>query len=255
MNKLYLGDNLQIMRGMEDESVDLVIADGPFFSQQRFNDFNDRWKSIEAYLEFMMIRCKEMYRLLKSTGSFYLHCDQAASHYLKVKLDKVFGYNNFQNQIIWAYNSGGGTTKRFGRKHDVLLFYSKSSDFTFHADHVRVSYSSNISEKMAHKFHKDGKVSGDVISIKRLANQAKERTGYSTQKPKRLYQFFIKASSNKGDLIFDPFCGSGTTLDAAESLGRRWIGIDQNPESIQITDNRMKENYSFLCQYEVVHHE
>ena len=179
-----------------------------------------------AYMAFMGPRIVEMHRLLKPTGSIYLHCDPTMSHYLKVMMDAVFGQENFQNEVIWSYNSGGGTKSRYGRKHDTLLFYSKGGIFTFNADEVRVPYASVIPDKWAENFNEKGKVSGDVLTIRRLANRAKERLGYPTQKPRELYEFLIKASSNEGDIVFDPFCGCGTTLDAAEALNRQWSGID-----------------------------
>ena len=186
-----------------------------------------RWQgATRAYMAFMGPRIVEMHRLLKPTGSIYLHCDPTMSHYLKVMMDAVFGQDNFQNEVIWSYNSGGGTKSRYGRKHDTLLFYSKGGIFTFNADEVRVPYASVIPDKWAENFNEKGKVSGDVLTVKRLANRAKERLGYPTQKPRELYEFLIKASSNEGDIVFDPFCGCGTTLDAAESLNRQWIGID-----------------------------
>lgn len=182
--------------------------------------------AVRSYMAFMGPRIVEMHRLLKPTGSIYLHCDPTMSHYLKVMMDAVFGQTNFQNEVIWSYNSGGGTKSRYGRKHDTLLFYSKGGIFTFNADEVRVPYASVIPDKWAENFNEKGKVSGDVLTIKRLANRAKERLGYPTQKPRELYEFLIKASSNEGDIVLDPFCGCGTTLDAAESLNRQWLGID-----------------------------
>ena len=242
-NKLFCGDNLEIMRKMPDCSVDLIATDPPYNSKKDYDDFDDRWLSDEHYLDFMRSRFVEIHRVLKDTGSLYLHCDPTMSHYLKVELDKVFGKENFQNEIVWAYNSGGGTKTRFGRKHDILLYYTKiTGKHIFHVDNVRVPYSSIIPKKWKDKFNDKGKVSSDVIShISRLSNCHKERLGYPTQKPCELYEFFIQVSSNTHDLIFDPFCGSGTTLVAAKLLQRFYIGIDSNKNAIDITTKRLEE--------------
>ena len=154
MNKLFIGDNLSIMRSLPDESADLIVTDPPFNSGKSYKsqngvEFDDRWSSLEEFIEFMKLRLIEMRRLLKETGSVYVHCDQSASHYLKVEMDRIFHIDNFHNDIIWSYNSGGGTTRRFGRKHDNVLFYSKTGDHIFHADNVRVPYPHDYGDKMS----------------------------------------------------------------------------------------------------------
>ncbi len=193
-----------------------------------------------AYLVMMGIRIVEMHRILKPTGSLYLHCDPTASHYLKIILDAVFDTRNFRNEIVWSYHRWTGATKHFQRMHDILLFYVKDrklSKFNI----LTEPYSEKSKHKARRKttVHTDGtidqiytgdtsreKAMRDVWEISYLNSQAKERVSYPTQKPIPLYKRIIAASSDKGELILDPFCGCGTTLMAAEELNREWIGID-----------------------------
>lgn len=186
-----------------------------------------------AYLVMMGVRIVEMHRILKDTGSLYLHCDPTASHYLKILLDAVFGSNNFRNEIVWHYQTGGASKRWFARKHDTILFYSRSNKYEFYSDRVKVPRTpkslaraanpkgARISESNTEKLALD--VWTDIQAMNPMAT---ERTGYPTQKPIELYKRIIAVSSNEGDLVLDPFCGCGTTLMAAESLNRHWIGID-----------------------------
>ena len=132
MNQLYCGDNLEIMADMESESVDLIATDPPFNTGRDWGAFNDKWEGgLKGYLKFMEPRIEEMHRLLKPTGSFYLHCDPTASHYLKVMLDGVFGIKQFRNEIVWHYTIGSPNCKQFPRKHDTIFYYSKSEKWIF----------------------------------------------------------------------------------------------------------------------------
>ncbi len=197
-----------------------------------------------AYLVMMGIRIVEMHRILKDTGSLYLHCDPTASHYLKIMLDAVFGTKHFRNEIIWHYQMGTAPKTAFGRKHDTIFFYNKSdkSKFTRQSKPVvnpaRYKFTDEDGRKydvngVGKRYYLDeGQTCDDVWTYvqekqyQQLNPQAKEKTGYPTQKPVELYKRIIAASSNEGDLVLDPFCGCGTTLMAAESLNRHWIGID-----------------------------
>ena len=193
-----------------------------------------------AYLVMMAIRIVQMHRILKPTGSLYLHCDPTASHYLKIILDAVFGANNFRNEIVWCYRGGGVPKNDFSRKHDIIFRYSKTKEVTFNVDDIRVPYSQESQERLrytARAFRGDkvydnynmnerGKHPEDWWVMQPIMPSSGERTGYPTQKPIDLYKRIIAASSNIGDLILDPFCGCGTTLMAAEALKRQWIGID-----------------------------
>ena len=189
---------------------------------------NNTWGiDMGAYLCFMGVRLLEMRRVLKPTGSLYLHCDPTASHYLKLMLDGIFGRKNFRNEIVWCYSTGGASKARFAKKHDVLLYYAKGAQPVFNTP--RIPYTSAMSRdpKHAHKFHSSGKIMLDWwTDVAPINPQASERFGYPTQKPLSLYERIIKASSHKGDMVLDPFCGCATTVVAAERLERQWIGID-----------------------------
>ncbi len=207
-----------------------------------------------AYLVMMAIRLVELHRVLKPTGSIYLHCDPTASHYLKLLLDAVFGFKNFQNEIIWWYHDPSGFTKnRFMRKHDVILFYSKDTSMSyFNIDEIRTPYKKGTlrQSELGHrsfgritKTNPIGRAPEDVFEIPILNSQAKERMGYPTQKPETLLEKIILASSNKGDVVLDPFCGCGTTVSVAEKLGRRWIGIDITHLAVSLIEKRLKDSY------------
>ena len=142
----------------------------------------------------------EMRRILCSDGSIYLHIDHTAHAYVKALMDSVFGRRQFVNEIIWSYRSGGGSKRHFGRKHDILLFYTKGIESTFNADDVRVPYDAVIAKKRAHLFNERGKISSDVWDISRPPNHSPELTGYPTQKPLAVYERILKASSNPGDI-------------------------------------------------------
>ena len=182
-----------------------------------------------AFLCFMAVRLLEMRRILKPTGSIYLHCDPTASHYLKELMDAIFGKENFRNEIIWYYKNASRGKRQFAKSHDILFWYSKSKKYLFNRDDVLMEYESGMTAWRYEKMGKEppkGKTPDDVIIMPSLNTMAKERTGHPTQKPVALYERIIKASSNPGDFVLDPFCGCATTCVATELLGRQWIGID-----------------------------
>ncbi|MBA7532881.1 hypothetical protein ES705_25111 [subsurface metagenome] len=188
-----------------------------------------------AYLIMMCIRLVELKRVLKDTGSLYLHCDSTASHYLKILLDMVFSKINFRNEIVWCYRQGGRGQRSWARKHDTILYYVKGKDWIFNGDSVRVPYEGtggyvskgrNIVGGKEYKLNPLGKIPEDWWDIPALTPTSKERLGYPTQKPEALLERIIKASSNEGGVVLDPFCGCGTTVVVAQSLKRKWIGID-----------------------------
>ena len=184
-----------------------------------------------AFLCFMAVRLLEMHRVLKPTGSIYLHCDPTASHYLKAVMDAIFGWSRFLNEVLWLYKTGGTSKQWFGRKHDNLLFYSKSADYTF-----------NPLKEKSYLSHKYGFSNVEILEdengfytlvgmrdywdIPALRGNQPEVYGYPTQKPLALYERILLASSNEGDVVLDPFCGCATTPVIAERLGRQWVGID-----------------------------
>jgi len=254
---LYCGDNLEILATMKNESVDLIYIDPPFFSNRHYGiiwgdeaeirSFEDRWEGgINVYVDWMRDRVMELYRILKPTGSMYLHCDWHAGHYLKVMMDEIFGINNFQNEIVWCYKTGGATKRRFGRKHDSIFFYTKTSQYAFNPQKEK-SYMMHEYGFKKSDFQRDDKgqyswvIAKDWWEIPAIGSATKERLGYPTQKPEALLEKIINASSNENDLVLDAFCGCGTALAVAQQLGRRWIGIDISPSAIALIKNRLSK--------------
>jgi DNA modification methylase len=243
-----LCDNLPFMRTLESASIDLIYADPPFFTRRQHRAFSDVWPGVAAYVEWLEPRLGEMHRLLKPTGSLVVHCDWHASHYLKVALDRIFGYERFVNEIVWCYKSGGASPKRrFSRKHDVLLWYAKGPDYYFAA----------ATEKSYNRGRKPYRFAGvpeyedqngwytmvgmkDWWEIDMVGRTSHERTGYPTQKPLRLLERVVESCCPQGGVVGDFFCGSGTTLAAAVRLGRRWTGCDESAEAIRIARERLK---------------
>ncbi len=256
-NKLICADNLDALRNIKEESIDLIYIDPPFFSNRHYEvvwgdeaeirSFEDRWEGgINVYIEWMRPRIEELCRTLKPTGSFYLHCDWHANAHLRIMMDDVFGAKNFRNEIIWCYKTGGATKKRFGRKHDTIFFYSKGSDCKFNVIKEK-SYMMHEYGFKKSDFQKDGKgqytwvIPKDWWEIPAIGSATKERLGYPTQKPEALLERIIKASSNKKDIILDAFCGCGTTLVVAQKLERQWIGIDISPTAVKVMEKRLRK--------------
>ena len=215
--------------------------------------------SLLAYLVSMTLRIIEIHRVLKPTGSFYLHCDPNASHYLKLVLDAVFCSQGgeFRNEIVWCYRGAGYPKKDFGRRHDLIFRYSKGKEFTFNLDSVREEYAETTKERFRHHIgnkrgKKDfgqqslnplGKQPDDWWEIQPIAPSARERLGYPTQKPESLLEKIIKASSNENDTILDAYCGCGTTVAVCQRLERKWIGIDITYQSISLILKRLEDSF------------
>lgn len=262
INEVFLGDNLDLMKDIKSEFVDLIYIDPPFYSGVDYKEFSDVWFSLDQYLGFMRPRIREMYRILKETGSFYIHCDANAMFDLKPICDEIFGREKFRREIIWNVGSVSGfksQVKGWVRQHDTILYYTKSDDFTFNKQYL--PYRKEYVKKMfrykdedgrlyrkrrggrQYLDEKPGKVVGDVwndIFSFQTTTRSKEYTGYPTQKPKKLLERIVLSSSNKGDIVGDFFCGSGTTLVVANTLNRKWIGSDDNPKAIKLTKQRLE---------------
>ena len=373
-NRLYYGDNLEVLREhVADASVDLIYLDPPFNSNASYNvlfrapsgggadasieAFDDTWQwgpsaedaladirasgnhklhtlmaairtalgdnALMAYLAMMAVRLLELHRVLKDTGSLYLHCDPTASHYLKLVLDAVFGAENFRNEVVWQRTAAKGLAfTRFASSHDIILVYGRSQTSTWTAQHLPhsaeyiKSHYSQIEPETGRRYQLDNLLNpnknrpnltyeflgvkrvwrwtrermqeayekglvvqpspGAVPRLKRyldeqegtpltdvwtdippINSQAQERLGYPTQKPRALLERIIAASSNPGDLVLDPFCGCGTAVDAAQKLGRRWIGIDVTHLAIGLIEKRMHEGYDrpgdgYVLPFEVI---
>lgn len=264
------GDCKIELKKIESNSVDLIYLDPPFFTQRRQSQktrdnskeyaFDDSWDSIDTYKNYIEERLFECNRVLKSTGSVFLHCDRSASHYLRIALDNIFGAKNFQSEIIWTYKRWSNAKKGLLNSHQVIYFYSKTADFKFH--HIFEDYSptTNIDQifqkrvrdengKTKYKTNanggyeliqdKKGVPLSDVWDIPYLNPKANERVGYPTQKPILLLERVIQLVTDEGDTVLDPFCGSGTTLVAAKLLNRKYIGIDISHDAIQLTQKRI----------------
>lgn len=261
LNSVYLIDNLEFLKKTDSGFIDLIYIDPPFYSGVDYKEFLDKWDSLLTYLEFMRLRIIEMHRVLKPTGSFYLHCDASAIFDLKPLCDKIFGRENFRREIIWNVGSVSGfksQVKGWVRQHDTILYYTNSDDFTFNK--LYIPYNQEYIKKMFRYTDEDGRLYrkrrggkqylderpgnliGDVwdnIYSFQTATRAKEYLGYPTQKPEKLLERIILASSNEGDLIADFFCGTGTTLAVAKKLHRNWIGTDNNPSAIELCRKRL----------------
>ena len=356
---VWTGDNLDILRGINSESVDLIYLDPPFNSNRNYaapigseaagaafkdtwtlDDVDEAWHgeiadrdpalysiidaaglahgaSMKSYLIMMAVRLLEMRRVLKPTGSIYLHCDPTASHYLKTLMDAVFGRDNFRNDIQWkrygAHNDAGQGSRHFGRVHDKLLFYGNGSAPVWNQvfvpldpQYVQSTYryvdadtgkrftttpltgpggeakgnpvyewnghtrAWRYSRDTMQKLHDEGRLyyskTGYVrkklyvgeskgvpvqdiwTDIGSLSGGHKERIGYPTQKPLKLLERIIKASSNPGDMVLDPFCGCATALVAAETLGRRWAGVDLSPLAVKLVGERLADKHGVFGQ-------
>lgn len=211
-----------------------------------------------AYLTMMTVRLIELHRVLKSSGSLYLHCDPTASHYLKIVLDAIFGKRNFRNEIVWNYRRWTAEANQFQRMHDIIFFYTKRDKYKFnpllieYAD-AEAHYTEKdkkgefrwqyLNGKKYKLYKKEGVRLGDDWSIPYLNPMAKERLGYPTQKPEALLERIIKASSRAGDWVLDPFCGCGTTIAVAEKLNRKWVGIDITTLAINLIRYRLQNQF------------
>lgn len=329
VNKLYYGDNLELLRNpkyIRDCEVDLCYIDPPFNSKRCYNQIynnqgrEDRaqaqafidihsWNdqaldcykqiitnegarytaqtielvkglravlgegSLLAYLVSMTARIAEIYRVLKPQGSFFLHCDPTASHYLKIITDSVFcgRGGNFVNEIAWCYSHGGKSKKHFGKKHDVIFWYSKSANYFFNGDAVRIPMKSGATsfggrletdengrkyrlvygtknkdgKTRYYKYYLDvGKIPEDYwTDINSLQSGVAERLGYPTQKPEALLERIIKATTAEGDVVLDCYCGCGTTVAVAQKLKRSWIGMDITYQAIATIISRFEEQF------------
>lgn len=265
MNRVHFGDNLPILREMSDESVQLIYIDPPFntgrvqqrtqirtvrssdgdrvgFQGQRYKTLVIGQKSFadsfDDYLAFLEPRLREAHRLLMLTGSLYFHIDYREVHYCKILLDQIFGRECFLNEIIWAYDYGARTKKKWPAKHDTILLYVKDPRrYIFNAEAVdRIPYMAPglVSKEKAAR----GKLPTDCWWHTIVSPTGREKTGYPTQKPVGVLTRIVQASSHPDDVVLDFFAGSGTTGEAAWRLGRRFILVDDNPEAIRVMARR-----------------
>ncbi|MEE9294286.1 MAG: site-specific DNA-methyltransferase [Phycisphaerae bacterium] len=258
--RLVHADNLVLMRQLPTASCDLIYIDPPFRSQRRrtssrsANGFDDRWEGdLPGFVDFLAVRLREMHRLLSDRGSLYVHLDWRTVHYVKVALDEIFGPDNFLNEIIWHYRTGGLSKHWFGRKHDTILLYARNRGrHTFNVRREGEFRTDGLlfdddgkpfknTKKGRLYFHPDGPAMTDVWDIPFLSTVSSERTGYPSQKPMALLERIVRTSSNPGDLVADFFCGSGTTAVVADRLERRWLACDIGDEAVRLAAKRLRE--------------
>ena len=279
-NRLVLGDNLRVMNALLNEyegKIDLIYVDPPFFTNKGYaarigrgedsrkpdewqlaEGYPDQWEDLDSYLDMLYPRLVLMHKLLAPTGSLFLHLDWHANSYARILLDEIFGYENYRNEIIWTYHGPSPIRRAFNRKHDMILFYSKTDQYTFNVDDVRIPYNANTVEtfKSSKKagFGKvpdldRGKVPEDWWYFPVVARLHNERTGYPTQKPESIMERIIRAGSNPGDLVADFFAGAGTTAVVASRLNRKFIISDTQPRAVHTSRSRLVlDNQSRVVQ-------
>ena len=307
LNRIYHGDNLSFMREFPEAFIDLIYIDPPFGTKSlwsskawgkqvqtelKFYDIFGGGK--DGYINFIVPRLREMYRLLKPTGSLFVHLDWRMAHYVKIELDKIFGVKNpassntnFVNEIIWFYRRWTASSKSLQKMHDSILWYSKTKQYKFypiykpptegqlkkHAkgwdrnsvmiDGRRQPQLIIYNEQKVNEAIKRGKINkkdyarfvkpkinqtleDDVWQINFLNSQSKERIGWPTQKPLKLLQRIVKMTTKENDLVADFFCGCGTSIDAAQSLNRKWIGVDAGKTACEVMQKRMEDRHSLF---------
>jgi len=271
-NTILLGDCIDRLQEIPENSIDLIYLDPPFFTGKVFTgtardslkqySFRDIWDSSSEYAKFLFDRLLLCKPLLKETGSIFVHCDRNSTHIIRKLLDTIFGEDNFQSEIIWSYKRWSNAKKGLLHQHQNILFYSKSNDFKWNPQFVEYSATTNLDQILqkreknnvgqsvyATDHHgeiiyggaKKGVPLGDVWEIPYLNPKAKERTGYPTQKPLILLEKIIELTTDKNDVVLDPFCGSGTTLVAAQLLHRQYIGIDISQDAIEMSQSRINQ--------------
>ena len=257
MNELHAADAFKVLNSLSDKTVDMIYTDPPFGTgnvqetQRKIGDqifekmlYSDKHSN---YLNFLVPHLMEFHRVLKDTGTMYLHLDYRWVHYAKIECDKIFGHDNFLNEVIWSYNFGGRGKDRWPAKHDTILVYVKDcGKHKFNWNDIdRIPYAApelqrvGRSKEEAEKRIAAGQVPTDVWNMSIVGTASKDRTGYPNQKPTKLIERAIRASSNSGDVVLDTFCGSGTTGVAAYNLGRNFLLSDNNPQAINVTKQRL----------------
>jgi site-specific DNA-methyltransferase (adenine-specific) len=272
VDKIINGNCINELKTFDNSCIDLVYFDPPFYTQKKHSlstrdntktyEFTDKYNSKEDYLNLIENVLVESKRVLKDTGSVFLHCDKTASHHIRLLLDKIFGTTNFQSEIIWSYKRWSNSKKGLLNSHQVIFFYSKTSEFKFNKKFTNYSPTTNIDQilqervrdkngKTIYKKDANGNISvakekkgvplSDVWEIPYLNPKANERSGYPTQKPILLLNQILTIVTDEGDTVLDPFCGSGTTCVSAKSLKRKFIGIDISTDAVNLANKRLEE--------------
>ena len=269
---VHRGDCLPILQSLGPESIDLAYIDPPFFTQKihrlhtrdraREFSFNDMWTSHTSYAGFLYHRLQQIYRVLSRTGSLFLHCDRNATHIARILLDEILGPQAFRSEIIWQYRRWSNSRRGLVPAHQTIYYYTKSDkEYTFNTIWMDYSPSTNVDQILQRRVRDDynkvvyqrdesgnvlpnggkkGVQLSDVWDIPYLNPKARERAGYPTQKPLLLLERIVQLTTNEGDWVLDPFCGSGTTLVAAKLLRRNAIGIDISSDAVELTQHRLQ---------------
>lgn len=269
-HRVIKADCLLELTKLAPDSIDLVYLDPPFFTNREHHavtrdrskrfGFRDIWRGLEDYADFIAERLVEVHRVLKSTGSVFVHCDSNANFLLRAILNDVFGEKQFRSEIVWTYKRWSNSSKGLMPAHQTILFYSKTPVYKFNTIYGAYSETTNIDQilqlrtrdsdgvssyatnsdgEVLYGVNKNGVPLSDVWAIPFLNPKAKERVGYPTQKPILLLERIIGLCTDVGDTVLDPFCGSGTSLVAAKLLGRNAIGIDSSPEAVELARRRL----------------
>ena len=276
VNSIYEGDNLEILSKFPSESIDLIYLDPPFFSNRHYEviwkdgaelrAFQDRWQGgVEHYISWMEPRLRECQRVLKESGSIYLHCDYHADAHLRILMDKIFGEHNFRNEIVWHYKKWSAGWQQFQRNHDIILFYSKSSNKKrlfnkmfmdraestlkrFGTAKIISGYDEETGKRIPSQMAKEDSKGVPMDDVWDIGRVPPIKQMFPTQKPEALLERIIGASSKEDDIVLDPFCGCGTTLVASQKLKRKWIGIDVSPTACKVMAKRMRQTFSISPQ-------
>jgi DNA modification methylase len=238
---------IDLARSLPPSSVDLVYADPPFGTGRRRHSHNGGYADPggESHLRWLADHFLEFRRLLSARGSLFVHLDWRAAPYARLLLDRLFGAERLVNEIVWSYRTGGVPRRHLARKHDTILYYAKTGRYTFH----RLTERSRLRHRYGYRnvkilYDENGPYREaylrDVWEIPALRGNMKEATGYPTQKPLALLERILRLASSPGDLVFDPFCGSGTTPCAAEVLGRSWIACDTSARALSVLRRRLR---------------
>jgi len=269
-SSVHLGDCLPLLREIPDEAFDAVYLDPPFFTQRthclqprdrsKVFSFDDIWSNQGEYVSFLVLRLRELRRVMSKTASLFFHCDRNAVHLIRTLLDEVFDADHFRAEIIWHYRRWSNSAKGLLPAHQTILYYTKTDHFTFNQIFDEYSPSTNVDQLLQRRSRdaanksvyerdesgnvvphgaKRGVPLSDVWDIPSLNPKARERTGYPTQKPLLLLERILSLSTNEGDRVLDPFCGSGTTLVAAQSMGRSAVGIDVSEDAVNLSKARI----------------
>jgi site-specific DNA-methyltransferase (adenine-specific) len=283
-NRLIQGDRGMILPALLPEfaaRVNLIYIDPPFMTGKTFNSgtllaYKDTWHNVDAYLQWLYETLQYLYALLSPTGSLYVHLDWRVVHYAKIMLDEIFSLNpraGFKNEIIWHYQSGGRTRRHYARKHDTILWYTRSEQYCFHPERIGMPRGPHKRNHMRKEIGRDGRIYWTIRSagriytydeeslvlptdvwndISHLHQKDPQRTGYATQKPEALIERILLASSEEQDLVLDCFCGSGVTPCVAERLCRRWLACDKSETAIATSTQRLLNStrqQPFIVQY------